>query len=64
LLELSRREKFYPFCSKRCKMIDLGKWIDGDYKIVSELKKEDSEDIDEDTVGKSKNSGQSKDDNE
>ena len=22
-----------PFCSERCRMIDLGKWIDGDYAI-------------------------------
>jgi hypothetical protein len=24
---------FQPFCSERCKMIDLGKWLDGEYKI-------------------------------
>ena len=24
---------FRPFCSKRCKMIDLGRWLDGRYKI-------------------------------
>ena len=34
----SRRDKFYPFCSQRCKLIDLGKWIDGNYKIVTALK--------------------------
>ncbi|MCB9602096.1 MAG: DNA gyrase inhibitor YacG [Sandaracinus sp.] len=22
-----------PFCSKRCKTIDLGSWLDGDYTI-------------------------------
>lgn len=22
---------FLPFCSKRCKMVDLGKWLDGKY---------------------------------
>jgi endogenous inhibitor of DNA gyrase (YacG/DUF329 family) len=47
----SRREKFYPFCSNRCKLIDLGRWIDGNYKIITELKNEE-EDV--------KNSGQSK----
>jgi hypothetical protein len=62
-LEQSRREKFFPFCSRRCKLIDLGKWIDGDYKIISVLKKEDTEDINEDTIDKSKNSGQSEDNN-
>jgi uncharacterized protein len=62
MLKQSRQEIFYPFCSKRCKLLDLGKWIDGDYKIISELKKEDSDDIiEKDTIDKPENSGQSKD---
>jgi endogenous inhibitor of DNA gyrase (YacG/DUF329 family) len=23
----------FPFCSDRCKLIDLGRWMDGDYAI-------------------------------
>jgi endogenous inhibitor of DNA gyrase (YacG/DUF329 family) len=23
----------FPFCSDRCRLIDLGRWIDGDYAI-------------------------------
>jgi hypothetical protein len=23
----------FPFCSDRCKLVDLGRWIDGDYAI-------------------------------
>jgi endogenous inhibitor of DNA gyrase (YacG/DUF329 family) len=23
----------YPFCSERCKLIDLGRWLDGRYQI-------------------------------
>ena len=23
----------FPFCSKRCRMIDLGRWFDGHYRI-------------------------------
>ncbi len=23
----------FPFCSARCKLVDLGRWIDGDYAI-------------------------------
>lgn len=23
----------YPFCSERCKLIDLGRWLDGTYRI-------------------------------
>lgn len=26
----------FPFCSDRCKLIDLGKWIGGDYRIPGE----------------------------
>lgn len=25
----------FPFCSDRCRLIDLGKWASGDYKITS-----------------------------
>ena len=24
---------FVPFCSDRCKLIDLGRWLDGKYQI-------------------------------
>jgi len=27
---------YRPFCSERCKLIDLGKWIDEEYRIASE----------------------------
>jgi uncharacterized protein len=33
---------YFPFCSKRCKLIDLGSWLDSRYKIVSPLRPEDS----------------------
>jgi hypothetical protein len=25
--------RFFPFCSQRCKLIDLGAWLDGQYII-------------------------------
>jgi endogenous inhibitor of DNA gyrase (YacG/DUF329 family) len=25
--------RWRPFCSERCKMIDLGRWLSGDYRI-------------------------------
>lgn len=28
--------KWRPFCSKRCKMIDLGFWAMGEYRIAAE----------------------------
>jgi endogenous inhibitor of DNA gyrase (YacG/DUF329 family) len=30
------RPKAYPFCSDRCKLIDLGRWLDGKYQIPVE----------------------------
>jgi len=29
---------FFPFCSDRCNLIDLGRWLDGKYQIpIDEL---------------------------
>lgn len=25
--------RFRPFCSERCKMADLGRWLSGEYRI-------------------------------
>ena len=27
----------FPFCSKRCKQVDLVRWMDGKYAVVEEL---------------------------
>jgi endogenous inhibitor of DNA gyrase (YacG/DUF329 family) len=29
---------FRPFCSERCRLIDLGKWASGEYRIEGEKK--------------------------
>jgi endogenous inhibitor of DNA gyrase (YacG/DUF329 family) len=34
---------FRPFCSERCKMIDLGAWAGEEYRIPSGEKREDEE---------------------
>lgn len=26
----------FPFCSERCRLLDLGKWFDGQYRIPGE----------------------------
>lgn len=26
----------FPFCSPRCRLLDLGRWIEGDYRIPGE----------------------------
>ncbi len=28
-----RSEKYFPFCSLRCQMDDLGHWLDEDYRV-------------------------------
>ena len=33
--------RFRPFCSARCRMIDLGRWIDERYRIPSGESPED-----------------------
>jgi endogenous inhibitor of DNA gyrase (YacG/DUF329 family) len=25
-----------PFCSERCRLLDLARWIDGDYRVAAE----------------------------
>jgi endogenous inhibitor of DNA gyrase (YacG/DUF329 family) len=35
-------DPFIPFCSERCKLIDLGNWSSGKYVISSPLKSSDS----------------------
>ena len=32
------RGRVFPFCSARCKMVDLGKWFDGEYRISHEIR--------------------------
>lgn len=26
-------DAYYPFCSNRCANVDLGRWLDGEYRI-------------------------------
>jgi endogenous inhibitor of DNA gyrase (YacG/DUF329 family) len=44
--------KFAPFCSERCKLIDLGRWLGDEYRVPGEPvtlpeKREDDADDDE-----------------
>jgi len=32
-----RESPHFPFCSERCKLVDLGKWLDGEHKISEPL---------------------------
>ena len=33
-------ERYKPFCSERCKMADLGRWLKGDYAVPAIDKRE------------------------
>ncbi|MBN2242373.1 MAG: DNA gyrase inhibitor YacG [Acidobacteria bacterium] len=38
-----------PFCSERCKLIDLGNWISGEYRVpLPETNEKDGENATED----------------
>ena len=39
-------KKYRPFCSSRCKLIDLGNWIDGSYRLPGENSPAEAEIID------------------
>ena len=32
-----RKSEFFPFCSERCRHVDLFRWSDGKYAIVEPL---------------------------
>ncbi len=36
LTEYSTQNNFRPFCSQRCRDIDLGNWVDGQYAVPGE----------------------------
>ena len=31
-----KENPFRPFCSERCQLVDLGKWVDGEYRVPGE----------------------------
>ena len=33
----------FPFCSERCRAIDLGRWLGGEYRIAAESSDEDDD---------------------
>ncbi|MGH1348273.1 MAG: DNA gyrase inhibitor YacG [Nannocystales bacterium] len=42
--EFDPASKWRPFCTRRCKLVDLGNWMDGVYRISRPLGMEDLED--------------------
>jgi uncharacterized protein len=41
LSEFSPANPYRPFCSERCKLIDLGQWASENYRIPEPIKPED-----------------------
>ena len=35
-VDADKKDKSFPFCCNRCKLLDLGAWFDADYKIAEE----------------------------
>ena len=46
-IEYSLSNPYRPFCSERCRMIDLGQWANEGYKIPVEI---NLEDLNEDSI--------------
>jgi uncharacterized protein len=32
-----KEQPYAPFCSERCKLIDLGRWLSDEYAVVEDL---------------------------
>lgn len=39
---------FFPFCCQRCKLIDLGAWLDVKYRIPTESQSDESKESPDD----------------
>lgn len=48
-LKRLKDEHYLPFCSERCKLIDLGLWLDAGYKVVSNIQSQESDILPETT---------------
>lgn len=49
--ERDRKGSTYPFCSDRCKLIDLGRWLGGKYQVPVEEPDESDEEPPTSTPG-------------
>jgi uncharacterized protein len=41
VVEVKAPDRFRPFCSERCRLADLGKWLDGAHRIGAPVTEED-----------------------
>lgn len=36
---------FRPFCAERCQLVDLGRWVEGDYRVPGESLPHDQDEV-------------------
>ncbi len=46
-LPKGRQTPTFPFCCRKCKMVDLGRWFTGEYRIRETFPTEDLDELDE-----------------
>ena len=51
---------FRPFCSERCKLIDLGRWVSEEYRVPGKAVTPETVEDDETQRGSEANSSESK----
>jgi endogenous inhibitor of DNA gyrase (YacG/DUF329 family) len=51
---------FRPFCSERCKLLDLGKWVSEEYRVPGKPLREEPLEDEEKQRGSDSNGSQSK----
>jgi hypothetical protein len=42
---VAKASEDFPFCSERCRTIDLGKWASGQYVVSSQVQDADDEEV-------------------
>ncbi len=44
-VDADKKGQYSPFCSERCKLVDLNSWLEGGYTICSPIPDETKEDL-------------------
>jgi uncharacterized protein len=44
-IDADSKGKYFPFCSQRCKLVDLNAWFSNGYTITSPIPDESDEDL-------------------
>lgn len=52
----NKKADIFPFCSQRCKLVDLAGWLDSRYKIISKLQSQEA-DIPPENIGDTNSQG-------